>query len=217
MPSFERRHGWDLSALVIGGPAMRTETSAGFTLVELLVVIAVIGVLVALLLPAVQAARESARRVQCNNNLKQVQPWPLHNFEQEPTRRCRRIFGLFPEKGTRQAEGGWFVHVLPYIEQGTITDQIVGQRRRPRPNWHARHPGQPRLCARPLGISGPRGVGKRSREPAAPAGRATRGGLTPGRLAPPPDRRWVGPPPVLGPGHGHAPGLFPSRTTAWTR
>ncbi len=92
---------------------------AAFTLVELLVVIAVIGVLVALLLPAVQAAREAARRMSCQNNMKQ-HGLALHNFHD--------VFGAFPASGwTTTGLGnpagkyvGWRALILPFIEQSSL-------------------------------------------------------------------------------------------------
>lgn len=84
----------------------------GFTLVELLVVIAIIGILVGLLLPAVQAAREAARRMQCSNNLKQM-GLAMHNYESTHKR--------FPPGNLAGAwSTGISVHarLLPYLEQG---------------------------------------------------------------------------------------------------
>jgi prepilin-type N-terminal cleavage/methylation domain-containing protein len=84
----------------------------GFTLVELLVVIAIIGVLVSLLLPAVQSAREAARRMQCGNHMKQI-GLAMHNYHD--------AYGLFPntEPGGvgSLTMASAFVSILPYLEQ----------------------------------------------------------------------------------------------------
>jgi prepilin-type N-terminal cleavage/methylation domain-containing protein len=94
----------------------------GFTLVELLVVITIIGILIALLLPAVQAAREAARKMQCANNLKQV-GLALHNY--------LNSIGLFPpgEQFAPQVVSGdygptWALSILPHLELQQLFDRI---------------------------------------------------------------------------------------------
>ena len=102
----------------------------GFTLIELLVVVAIIGLLVSLLLPAVQAARESARATQCENNVRQL---ALAWHEHEATH------GRFPTNGWgflwvgqadlgygRKQPGGWAFNILDYLERGELRAASAG-------------------------------------------------------------------------------------------
>jgi prepilin-type N-terminal cleavage/methylation domain-containing protein/prepilin-type processing-associated H-X9-DG protein len=98
-------------------PGLHAPRRTGFTLIELLVVIAIIAILVALLLPAVQNAREAARRTQCRNNLKQL-GLALHNYHD--------TFRKFPI-GARAQRGigpSWLVGILPHIDQASLYQQF---------------------------------------------------------------------------------------------
>ncbi|WP_153558587.1 DUF1559 domain-containing protein [Roseimaritima sediminicola] len=121
---------------------------SAFTLVELLVVIAIIGVLVGLLLPAVQSAREAARRMKCQNNMKQLGLAMQNHMD---------VHGSFPpgyvcydESGNRYKTGGWqhgqnelgwhwLALLFPYMEQGAMWERVKECEQR-RTNSHTQNP-----------------------------------------------------------------------------
>jgi prepilin-type N-terminal cleavage/methylation domain-containing protein len=119
-----------------------TRRRTAFTLIELLVVIAIIGILIGLLLPAVQKVREAAARMSCQNNLKQV-GLAFHNYENANgtlhSSMNRQKYGT--EKPTQLS---WVAFLLPYFEQGNLRLELGYQH-----GWNADPVNTP-LGATPL-------------------------------------------------------------------
>jgi prepilin-type N-terminal cleavage/methylation domain-containing protein len=113
---------WRRPSVIAAASQAAAKRRPGFTLIELLVVIAIIAILVSLLLPAVQAAREAARRTQCRNNIKQL-ALAAHNYHD--------VAEVFPAGqmvlnfATKPKFRGYslFVYLLPYVEANTIYQQ----------------------------------------------------------------------------------------------
>lgn len=104
----------------------RNRSLSGFTLVELLVVIAIIGILIGLLLPAVQAVRAAARRTVCANNMKQI-ALAVHNYESAHQRFPVNQIGPGLPNGSGGFQSGyysWLVPILPQIEQINLYQQF---------------------------------------------------------------------------------------------
>src|SRR4051794_20968319 len=138
-----------------------------FTLIEVLIVIAIIGVLVSLLLPAVQSSREASRRLRCTNNLKQI-GLALLNYESNHKVFPSGYVSEFDSQGNDTGPGwGWAAKILPYMDQSPIynvihfnlpiEDSQNGVRVASIPNylcpsedlrqvWQAKHPNGSPIC-----------------------------------------------------------------------
>jgi prepilin-type N-terminal cleavage/methylation domain-containing protein len=106
----------------------------GFSLLELLIVIAIVAILIALLLPAVQKAREAANRKRCQNNLKQL-VLAMHGFH-DANGTLPPYWNAYPQPSSLSVKGCWFAHLLPYVEQDALYGRIMADIQETGSNWN---------------------------------------------------------------------------------
>jgi prepilin-type N-terminal cleavage/methylation domain-containing protein len=109
----------------------RTCQSDGFSLIEMLVVLSILGLLIQLLLPAVQSSREAARRLSCSNNLRQIAlALQEHHdtYKRLPSGGWHYTWVPIPERGTGVDQpGGWTFNILPFLEEGDLRNLGKGR------------------------------------------------------------------------------------------
>src|SRR5688572_18349252 len=97
---------------------------SGFTLVEILVVVAIISILIALMLPAIQAARESARKTKCANNLKQI-GLAIHNYmDVKKSFPPGYVTKVLPNLDDGGPGWSWGPMIMPHFEEGAAFEQV---------------------------------------------------------------------------------------------
>ncbi len=136
---------WEL--VVCGGSLMMLQRRCAFTLVELLVVIAIIGILVSMTMPAIQSARESGRRTQCRNNIKNQSAAALQHVVEHkffPTGGWGFMWLGDADRGfNRRQPGGWQYNILPYMEETTLHDLGKGKSEADKKIAHAQRVSTP--------------------------------------------------------------------------
>ena len=138
--------GWKLVGLVLAAifagcfSLIRNSKQYKITLIEVVVVVIVIGMLIALLLPATQCAREASRRMACTNNLKQI-GLALHNYADAYGQFPPAVIG--PSNVPRDRQFSWMVALLPFLEQNSLYEQL-------RLDLPCDHPHNAALLQRPM-------------------------------------------------------------------
>jgi competence protein ComGC len=135
---------WGMSAMVFG-TARRPDSRRAATLIETLVVLSIIAALLAILLPAVQRAREAAMNAVCKNNLHQLASAMAHLLEARKK---------LPDAAQANTAGGWAIAILPFMEDRLLAAQLAGNPNVNQPSLLPIFGRRPRIMSCPFAWEG---------------------------------------------------------------